>query len=246
MQDGNLSTEETVLRPLKIILTVTLMLFAATSFAAKKEKELICHVGNEAGPEGEVYLDDPGCVPIEENGYFCPDAGKIDLIEVANTSKHLNNPSHTFNDLDDYLPGEVGASGVGNEDSNGDGVDDGCEPPILASCPCWTTEELNSVDGIHSDGSEMLISVSPSPSNYCEEYADIDGAYNSNLVWAWEDYHGPGTGFCQTQLYNSVTGYARQDRRDYFGEGDPSNTLTLDDLNACIAEAQACIVSNTQ
>ena len=67
------------------------MLFAATGFA-RQEKELICHVGNEAGPGEEVYLDDPGCVPHVGNDYFCPDAGKIDLISVAKPAKHLNNP----------------------------------------------------------------------------------------------------------------------------------------------------------
>jgi hypothetical protein len=59
------------------------MLFAATGCAAKKEKTLICHVGNEEGLGGETYLDNPGCAPIEENEYFCPDAGKIDPIEVV-------------------------------------------------------------------------------------------------------------------------------------------------------------------
>ena len=126
------------MRLIKIIFVVTLMLFAATGFAAKKEKTTICHVGNEEGPGGEVYLDDPGCAPHEGNGYFCPDAGKIDLIEVANANRHLLNPSHMYDGISDYLPEDIGASGEGKEDTNGDGIDDGCEPPTLA-CPCWDT-----------------------------------------------------------------------------------------------------------
>jgi hypothetical protein len=131
------------LRLIKIVLTVTLMLFAATGFAAKKEKTLICHVGNEEGPGGETYLDDPGCMPIEDNGYFCPDAGKIDLIEVSKTAKHLGNLSHEYDGISDYLPEDVYASGEGQEDSNEDGIDDGCEP-LPGDTPIGTiTEDIN-------------------------------------------------------------------------------------------------------
>lgn len=112
----------------KVLISVFSLLLS-TSVFAKPQKILVCHVGNEVGPGGEDYLDDPGCVPIEENGYFCPDAGKIDLISVKNDSQHLGNPSHTYNGISDYLPADVGASGEGNEDSDGDGIDDGCAPP---------------------------------------------------------------------------------------------------------------------
>ena len=49
----------------------------------ERELNVICHVGSEYGPGDTTYLDYPGCVPYEGNDYFCPDAGKIDLIEVA-------------------------------------------------------------------------------------------------------------------------------------------------------------------
>ena len=106
------------------------MLTATTVVAAKQEKELVCHVGSEVGPgpDFDDYLDDPGCIPIEENNYFCPDAGKIDLISVAKASKHLGKPSHMYDGISDYTPEEVYASGDSKEDSNGDGIDDGCEP----------------------------------------------------------------------------------------------------------------------
>jgi len=112
-----------------------------TGFAAKKEKLLICHVGNELGPNGEEY--DPACVPEEANDYFCADAGKIDLILVPENAKHLGNPSHEYGGISDYELGDVGASGDGTEDSNGDGIDDGYEPP--EACPCWDEIELLSV-----------------------------------------------------------------------------------------------------
>lgn len=120
----------------------TLMLIATTVVAAKQEKELICHVGNEVGSGGEVYLDDPGCIPIEENDYFCPDAGKIDLILVTKRAKHLGNPSHTYDGISDYTPDEVDASGEGDQDSNGDGVDDGCEPLTLNTPIGTITEDI--------------------------------------------------------------------------------------------------------
>ncbi|MFC1688277.1 hypothetical protein ACFL07_01285 [Pseudomonadota bacterium] len=103
----------------RFIFVFALMLFAATALAAKQDKKLICHVGNEVGV----------------------DAGKIDLIVVAKADKHLDNASHEFGGISDYEPHEVGASGVGTEDSNGDGIDDGCEP----GCPCWFEDELQSV-----------------------------------------------------------------------------------------------------
>ena len=115
---------------LQTVFVCTLMLIATTAVAAKQEKELICHVGNEVGPgpDFDVYLDDPDCVPHYDNDYFCPDAGKIDLISVAKASKHLGNPSHMYDGISDYTPEEVYASGDSTEDSNDDGIDDGCEP----------------------------------------------------------------------------------------------------------------------
>ena len=128
---------------IRILMICTLILFATTGLAAPKEKVLICHVGNETGPGGEDYLDDPDCTPSEDNGYFCPDAGKIDLILVAQSATHLDNPAHTYDGISDYEPGDVGASGEGTEDSDGNGIDDGCEPQEI--CPCWDVADLQSV-----------------------------------------------------------------------------------------------------
>jgi hypothetical protein len=115
--------------------------------AAKQNKMLICHVGNEAGPGGETYLDEPDCEPSDLNGYFCPDAGKIDLIVIAEkaAAKHLVNPSHHWDGISDYDPYDLGASGKGTEDSDGNGVDDGCEIPVENDCPCWDVIELTAV-----------------------------------------------------------------------------------------------------
>lgn len=234
------------MRPIKIILTVTLMLFAATGFAAKKEKDLICHVGNEEGSEGEVYLDDPGCVPVEENGFFCPDAGKIDLIEVANTSKHLNNPNHTYDGIDDYLPDEVGASGEGNEDSDGDGIDDGCQPPPPpASCPCWTNEVLDSVDGFNTNNDQIgIYTESNPPYAYCEEWEQVTVYTNNYVFFRLEENLGDPFEVCQSGGSSSPSGSVISLR--YYGEGDGRNTLTLEESLACSAEAQACVDKFTQ
>ncbi len=109
--------------------------------AAKRSKTLVCHVGNEAGPAGEGY--DPSCLPGASNGWFCPDAGKIDLLEVADASKHLGNSAHAFGGVADYEPLSKGASGVGKDDGDGNGIDDGCE--VAPSCPCWNATELELV-----------------------------------------------------------------------------------------------------
>lgn len=126
-----------------LALSAFALLTATPVLAGKPEKSLVCHVGNETGPGGEVYLDDPECVPGEDNGYFCPDAGKIDLIVVAKARKHLENDSHSFDGISDYDPIAEGASGSGTEDTDGDGIDEGCEIPV--ACPCWEEFELQAV-----------------------------------------------------------------------------------------------------
>ena len=130
---------------LMVLIAGALLTMSGTVFAERQDKMQVCHVGSEYGPAPEyaVYMDDPGCVPVEENDYFCPDAGKIDLIEAAKTNNHLSNPNHTF----EFAPGEFvsdyepdPAWGGSTEDTDGNGIDDGCESPAPASnlsCPCW-------------------------------------------------------------------------------------------------------------
>jgi len=130
------------------VVIVFLMLFAATNLAAGQEKNLICHVGNKESRSGETYLDDPDC-----KGGNCPDAGKIDLIMVAHAAMHLDNPAHMYDSISDYRPEDIGASGVGTEDSNGDGVDDGCEPPPMCG-DCLTN---NDYAGCEIDACETAV-----------------------------------------------------------------------------------------
>ena len=108
---------------IQIAFLTGLMLITITALGAKKQKVLICHVGSDVGAADEVYLDDPDCVPGDTND--------------------VGNKAHAFDGFADYEPSLVGASGVGTEDSNGDGIDDGCEP--VETCPCWDQIELMSV-----------------------------------------------------------------------------------------------------
>ncbi len=134
----------------RVILFSALLLFAVTGFAGPKVKQLVCHVGNETGPEGETYFDDPAY-----------DAGKIDLIVVANAQKHLDNPNHFWDGFYDYDPIAEGASGEGTEDSDGNGIDDGCEIPDV--CPCWDEIELQSVtaDNVYEAGCSFFSAYYP-------------------------------------------------------------------------------------
>ena len=116
----------------QLILFCTLILIATTGLA-KQDKTLICHVGNEAGV----------------------DAGMIDLIVVAKPAKHLDNDAHYWDGISDYEPSEIGASGDGTEDSDGNGIDDGCEPAEL--CPCWAEAELQTITA----ADKLLISCDP-------------------------------------------------------------------------------------
>ena len=111
-----------------LLITLVCCLSAGGSLAAR-DKEAICHVGTEVGPNGETYLDDPGCHPNEENNYFCPDAGKVDLIYVGNIRGHMpeHDPErHSFNGRSDGYAVAPDAPNA-NVDIDGDGIDEGCE-----------------------------------------------------------------------------------------------------------------------
>jgi hypothetical protein len=121
-----------------------------------REKTPVCHVGSETGPNGETYLDDRGCLPNVENGYFCPDAGKVDLIYVGNPKGHLGGDDararHDYNGLSDYPPIDPTVANA-DMDVDHDGVDEGCEleplcvdgerQPMEGSC----TQYLSCQDG---------------------------------------------------------------------------------------------------
>jgi len=102
---------------LKIVLGAALAVFSLTTTAARPDKILVCHVESETG--------------------------KVDLLMVPERANHLGNPGHFYEGLTDYLPEEVGASGDGTEDSDGNGIDEGCEPSV--TCPCWEESDLLSV-----------------------------------------------------------------------------------------------------
>lgn len=108
-------------------------------------KVLVCHVGNEL-PE---Y--DPACTE------GCGDAGKIDLIEVANPAKHLGNPAHTYDGQSDYDPVEAGATGEGKEDSDGNGIDDGCEIPDDETIFAIAYTNVDGVPGFDGSNGDVLI-----------------------------------------------------------------------------------------
>ena len=116
---------------IRFTLAFAILLLAVPALEARQEKTVICHVGSEEGPNGETY--DPNCIPTDD--FDCPDAGKIDLIEVANPRKHLGTEArptrHTWDGISDYEPYELGASGIGSEDDDdSDYIDEGCEPAV--------------------------------------------------------------------------------------------------------------------
>jgi hypothetical protein len=108
----------------QVLYACTLVLFTAAGYAAPKEKDLVCHVDSETG--------------------------NINLIVVSKKANHLGNPAHSYDGISDFQPELVEATGDSTEDSNGDGIDDGCEPS--QGCPCWAKMELFSVtaDNNHS------------------------------------------------------------------------------------------------
>jgi hypothetical protein len=204
------------LRITKTLFLLTLTLLATTALADKPQKTLVCHVGNETGPGGETYLDDPSCTPGEDNAYFCPDAGKIDLIVIAKAHKHLENPAHEFDGISDYEPAEISASGSGTEDSDGNGIDDGCEPPAEA-CPCWSEHELQSVTAENKSGTSCS-----GQSSYPYIAMIVTDTETAGFIAAhFPDY--------STVVCGSITG----ETEEFI---DP---ITPDEADACIAQIAA-------
>lgn len=153
---------------LKLVLFSILLLGSSNLFAAKAPKVLVCHVGGD---------------------------GQINLILVSANSSHLGNANHNFDGLMDYEPSTIGASGEGTEDIDGDGIDEGCEPPLGVACPCWeiddltaVTEENNAQESSCDAGSFLPIAAT------IETYDNEPGVAESFAAALFE----PGEGFCQT------------------------------------------------
>jgi hypothetical protein len=107
-----------LMNSVKLVIASILLLVSGNLFAAKEPKVAVCHVGGD---------------------------GTIDLIVVSANSNHLGNSEHSWDGITDYAPAEIGASGDGTEDNDGDGIDEGCEPPAGVACPCWEESELQAV-----------------------------------------------------------------------------------------------------
>jgi len=143
-----------------------------------------------------------------------------------------------FNNHDDGLPdGEtLGTTTL---------LDDGCEPVPLETCPCWTAEVLESVDGIHSDGRAMNVYTQNAPNNECQEEADFEGDWTTNYVRSWEDYFDGNETFdyCQSAAWSGPIQTRVTVQHKYYGEGDLRNTLTLDEFQTCSRQVQSCVTN---
>ncbi len=153
---------------LKLVFISTLLLGSGNLLAAKAPKVLVCHVSGN---------------------------GNVNLILVSANSNHLGNSKHYFEGLTDYEPATIGASGEGTEDIDGDGIDEGCEPPEGVACPCWEKSDLLAV----------------TEDDYAPEFSCENGSFLP-LVATIETYDSepdveqsfaaalfaPGEGFCQT------------------------------------------------
>jgi len=204
-------------------------LLAAGAAVAKQEKTLICHVGNELGSDGATYLENPDCTPPEgytAEDYVCPDAGKVDLIVVAKARKHLENESHFWDGMFDYEPSEVGASGQGTDDSNGDGIDDGCEP-AAAACPCWDEAGLQQI--VNSAQNLEERTINPTTSCIAPDYPgsatleDENPPFNEKAVGFFASVSGE-TPICGLKPSSSII---------------PPMTITAPEAEACVAQIAA-------
>lgn len=129
--------------------------------------------------------------------------GTIELIVVAENSSHFN--KHT----DDYQP-EDGSS-YSTEDSDGNGIDDGCELSPSVACPCWDKTVLDNID-------EFNLDVSFSCS-YASDYPVSAQIYTSNFTGA----------FAAWSRNDGSTGCVDFDALSNYQPG-----ITADEANACI------------
>ena len=210
----------------QLIIAAVLALYVSTAVEARKEKTVICHVGNEAGPSGEEYLDDPGCVPIEENGYFCPDAGKIDLISVANANKHLNNPNHEWDGISDYLPGDIGASGEGDTDTDSDGIDEGCEPASVLRVFVSRQVNLTAVTASSGNGALGVDAT-------CQAKADAASLGGTWMAWASDSTTSPDARFNKSVgPYKLVNGTLIANSYTDLTDGTIANPINIDEFGS--------------
>jgi hypothetical protein len=151
------------------LFVVSILLFASGNLmAAKAPKVLVCHVSGD---------------------------GEINLILVSANSNHLGNAKHNFEGLTDYEPATIGASGEGTEDIDGDGIDEGCEPPEGVACPCWETSDLMAVTEANFAPEFSCESGSFLPfAATIETYDNEPGVAESFAAGLFES----GLGFCQT------------------------------------------------
>lgn len=151
-----------------VLSTLLLLAFSQAVLASKAgrgDKIAICHVS--VSPQGDL---------------------RIQLISDKNPDRHIGNPDHVWEDVYDYLPMHFGASGKGKHDSNGNGIDDGCE----VSCPCWQYSELEQVTGDpashHPDYYCTNFYTSPNstqPGSSFPEWSSIATRHDdSSFVWA--------------------------------------------------------------
>lgn len=151
----------------KLVLVSILLFGSGNLLAAKAPKVLVCHVGGD---------------------------GTVNLILVSANSNHLGNAKHNFDGLTDYEPATIGASGEGTEDIDGDGIDEGCEPPAGVPCPCWDEEDLTAVT---EENISLVFSCDALP--FLPFAATIET--DNNQPGITESFSAalfaPGEGFCQ-------------------------------------------------
>jgi hypothetical protein len=100
------------------------------------------------------------------------------VIPEKASSAHLGDSGHKWNGFSDYEPLAMGASGEGTEDTDGDGIDEGCEPP--SACPCWDAMELQQVTASNQDdnscsGANIIITYPyPFSAAIQDEFSGVD------------------------------------------------------------------------
>lgn len=164
---------------LKLVVVSIFLIASGNLLAAKQPKLAVCHVGGD---------------------------GEINLLVVSANSNHLGNASHSYDGILDYEPSEVGATGIGTEDFDGDGVDEGCEPPVGVACPCWEEGDLQAVTAENQNfgascdlgGVSFLPFVARVENSLGfglpERNPEIEGGFTA------ADF-GDGSPFCQTRDY---------------------------------------------
>ena len=104
---------------------------------------------------------------------------------------------------------------------------------VQEPCPCWTQEHADAIDGVLSDGSTGNLVSKGLPFSVIQEFGRSPG-FEGRSVLAYENFRG-AEGVCQVIFQSLNTSPITNEVVTlwYYSAGDPNNSLTAQEFEAC-------------